>query len=74
LREYKKEDNFKRLLNNLNLDDVCQAIIRAKIINERNIQCNKILYEHRKYKYYLDNPATSVWVIIERIFNDCEIL
>lgn len=74
LREYKKEDNFKRLLNNLNLDDVFQAIIRAKKINERNIQCNKILYEHRKYKYYLDNPATSVWVIIERIFNDCEIL
>ncbi len=37
LREYKKEDNFKRLLNNLNLDDVFQAIIRAKKINERNI-------------------------------------
>ena len=66
LDEYKREGNFKRVLQSLDLDDVAAAVDRAKAIaaiNEREAG----FAEHCGYRYCLDNPATDLWRTVEEI-------
>lgn len=74
LDQYKHEDNFKRCLSKLSLDNVREAIIRAK-----NIMATKVLNEehqeqYKGFKYYRENPALTIWVSVEAILDECGIL
>lgn len=68
---YKKEDNFKRCLNKLQISDVINAISRAKAIMDNNKKCGYPLHQYKGYEYYKENPALAVWEIIEKILEDC---
>jgi len=70
MNEYKHEKNFKRCLQKLNLDDVVNAIERAKRIMEINKQNNQ-LCKYCGFTYYKENPALDVWQPIEKILKDC---
>lgn len=70
LSQYKQQANFERILRKLTLDDVRQAIQRAKKIEDRNAEEQK-LKERYGYKYYDHNPSLSIWKIIEEILKDC---
>ena len=73
LKEYKKEDNFKRCLSKLSLDDVKQAIKHANdLMKQKEQDCTIIKY--KGIKYYKDNPALNVHEHIQKILEDCEIL
>lgn len=72
--EYKHEDNFKRCLNKMNLSNVFDAIRRAKSIMQRYQENGYILYQHKGYKYYKENPSLSAWEAIEKILRDCKLL
>ncbi len=74
LDQYKHEDNFKRILQQLTLEHVCAAIQRSKTIMRRNQDYGYILQEYKKYKYYKENPALSIWESIEEILRECELL
>lgn len=74
LDQYKQEANFGRILGKITLDEVKEAIIRAKNIMQRNAENNLTLYKYKRYKFYKENPALSIWEAIEKIFNDCKIL
>lgn len=72
--EYKKESNFKRCLNKLNLNDVIVAIKRAKTIEKKNQENGYTLQQYRGYSYYKENPSLSAWEAIEEILKDCKLI
>lgn len=72
LDEYKEEKNFKRILTNLDLNDVKTAICNAKTIMNRNIISGLQLIKYKKENYYEENPSLSIYFIIEEILNECE--
>lgn len=74
LDQYKHENNFKRILSNLTLDNVRQAIRRAKVIMRKNEEMGYRLQEYKGYRYYKENPSLSLWEQIERILLDCKVL
>lgn len=74
LDQYKHENNFKRVLSKLTLDNVRQAIRRAKVIMRKNEEMGYRLQEYKGYRYYKENPSLSLWEQIERILTDCKVL
>jgi hypothetical protein len=71
--EYKKENNFKRLLTKLTLDDVCTAIKRADRIMEMNRENGWLEQNFCGYKYYTVNPSLSIGEVVKSIFTQCKI-
>lgn len=71
--DYKKEDNFKRLLEKLSLTDVWDAVGRAKMIEKRNVERGYILNQHCGHTYFTENPSLSIWTIVENILTICKI-
>ena len=74
LDQYKHENNFKRVLSKLTLDNVRQAIRRAKIIMRKNEEMGYRLQEYKGYRYYKENPSLSLWEQIERILIDSKVI
>jgi len=70
LDQYKNESNFKRILDKLTLDDVCQAIRRAKAIMQTNHKNGYVLHQYKGYRYYKENPSLSIWEIFEKIMTE----
>ena len=67
----KHENNFKRCLSKLGLDDVRAAIQRAKEIMKMNKDNGKSLIRHGGYEYYEDNPALTMHEAVEKILVEC---
>lgn len=74
LDQYKHENNFKRILKKLTLENVQQAIDRSKLIIHRNKESGYCQQQYKGYKYYKENPSLAIWESIERILKECEIL
>ena len=74
LDQYKHEDNFKRCLKKLSLDEVREAINRADVIMKNNEKDHKKLLQHKGYIYYQDNPALTVHEVVRMMFDECGIL
>lgn len=74
LDQYKHEDNFKRCLGKLSLDDVHKAIQRAEVITENNIRDSKVMEKYKGYSYYRDNPALSIQDAVKKILLECGII
>lgn len=72
--EYKHEDNFKRCLAQLSLDDVRKAIERSEHIMEQNEQRGYVLQRYKGFTYYKENPSLAVWEAIKLILMDCKLL
>ncbi|MCD8054596.1 MAG: RloB family protein [Lachnospiraceae bacterium] len=69
--EYKHEDNFKRCLGKLSLDNVRTAIAGADAIMERNRDNGYSLCEYKGYKYYKENPSLAIHEIVGKILENC---
>ena len=74
MNEYKKEDNFKRCLNKITLDDVLTAIERAEKIMVGNQSSGYKPVKYKKFAYYTENPSLSVHEIISGILKECKLL
>jgi hypothetical protein len=72
--EYKHEDNFKRCLSQLSLDDVRKAIERSEHIMDENKQRGYVLQRYKGFTYYKENPSLAVWEAIKKILRDCKVL
>ncbi len=71
LDQYKHEDNFKRCLEKLTIQDVLKALERADVICANNEKAGKVLFQYRGYSYYRDNPALSIHDAVGTIFKEC---
>lgn len=74
LNQYKREDNFKRLLEKLTLDHVRKAIERAEAIMRHNKEAGYTLQQYREFSYYEQNPSLSIGEIISQILQDCGLM
>lgn len=74
LEQYKHEDNFKRVLNKLTIDNVCEAIRRANKIMQNNKDFGYVQQQYKGYKYYKENPALSLGEQIEKIMKECGLI
>lgn len=74
LDQYKHETNFKRCLSKLTLNEVCEAITRAKQIMSTKTLDSETPVEYRGFTYYKENPALTIWESIEKILKECGIL
>ena len=73
LKEYKKENNFKRILQKLSINDVIDAVKRSEAIMKRNEENGYKLQQYKRYSFYKENPSLSVWEVINKILEECEI-
>ena len=73
LDQYKHEDEFKRCLGKLSIDNVRDALRRADMIDMNNKKDGKTFVEYKGYTYYRDNPALSINEAIRMIFDECRI-
>ena len=71
LEQYKHEDNFKRCLKKLSLDEVREAIKRADVIMDNNSKDQKTILQYKGYKYYKENPALTVHEAVRMILTEC---
>lgn len=74
LRQYKEEANFSSCLRKLSLDDVKQAIRRAKQIMSAKSGSGVTPREYKGFTYYHENPALSVWESIEKILKESSLM
>ena len=61
-------------LKKLTIDDVKEAIKRAKDIMDKNKENGYILENYKGYKFYKENPSLSIWEIIEKMLYECGVL
>ena len=73
LNEYKRENDFKRILKKLTIEDVISAVRRAETIMKRNEESGYRLQQYKGYSFYKENPSLSVWEIVDKILKECEI-
>ena len=69
--DYKHESNFKRVLGKMTLQNVKEAVERAKLIMQRNAENGYVLQEYKGYRYYRENPSLAIWEVIERVLVEC---
>lgn len=74
LDQYKHEDEFKRCLGKLTLDDVREAIKRADAITANNENNENTLLKYMGYEYYRENPALSIHEAVRDVFTECGLL
>lgn len=74
LDQYKHEDNFKRCLNKLSLDDVKEAIKRSEMIMENKVANGEHQEQYKGFTYYKDNPALTIWESVKSIFAECGLI
>lgn len=73
LKEYKRENDFKRILKKLTINDVIFAVRRSEIIMKRNKESGYKPQKYKGYSFYEENPSLSVWEIVNTILEECEI-
>ena len=73
LDQYKHEDNFKRCLSKISIDEVIDAIKRSAVITHANEQDKKVLVKYKGYSYYRDNPSLSIHEVVSMILKECGI-
>jgi len=73
LDEYKRESNFKKVLERLTLNDVKSAVQRSKEIEQRLVENGHTLHKHKGYTYYRENPSLSIGKIIGDILKECRL-
>ena len=72
--EYKHEDNFKRCLGKISLEDVIKAIERSETIMKNNENNGYTLHKYKGFSYYKENPALEVWRVVKLILSDCKLI
>jgi hypothetical protein len=68
---YKREDNFKRILGQLDIGNVRQAVRYANNITRANENNGYPLHQYKGFTYYTENPSLSVGIIVEDILSKC---
>lgn len=74
IEEFKRERNFKRLLGELSLAHVWDAIERADRIMQRNVENGYAIQQYCGYEYYRVNPSLSIGKVVKNIFAECKVL
>ena len=73
LHEYKEKQNQQKLLDRITLEDVRTAVVNAESIMHEKEQRQQAL-EFCGFRYYPENPATTVQVFVRQLLTDCGLI
>jgi hypothetical protein len=71
LDQYKHEDNFRRVLRKLDLQDVINAVQRAQIIADKNVEYGYTPIKYKGHNYYHQNPSLLLHKSISKLLSIC---
>lgn len=71
LSDYKEELNFKRLLAQIDLNDVKLAIQNANRIREYQVNNGAKMQQYAGFSYYTRNPDITINECVMKIFQEC---
>lgn len=72
LNDYKDHNAFDKILKDyVSLESIRLAIFRAEAIRKWNSDNSKETFEHGGFRFYKDNPDTTVDDVIKKIFEVC---
>lgn len=74
LPEYKRHDNFEKILDSLTLDDVRNAIRRSENIMSENKTRGYTLQNQYGYKFYDQNPSLSINDCMKSVLLTCDLI
>lgn len=74
MSDYKKEDNFEKILSKIDINDVKKAILNSEKIIQNKYNQGYTEMNYRKYKYFRENPSLNIHIIIKKIFKEVGIL
>lgn len=75
LAEYKRERNFKKILNDyIHLEEIQVAIENAERIRARKKESGATLVNVAKFQYYFDNPDCTIQECVKQILKECGII
>lgn len=75
LTSYKEERNFNKILNQITLDDVIQAVKNGKEIRDINIKDSSQNYrKNGNFEYYTENPDMTIYECVGQVLSECELL
>lgn len=72
--EYKKEEEFRKILNSITLDDVINAVARGEKIRKNHEDNNDHKEIVNGFIYYRNNPDMTLHSIVKQILVDVGIL
>lgn len=73
ISEYKSKAVFEKVLKQITLDNVEEAIRRAEDIERANEGDAKSMRSHNGTTFYVSNPYTTVHQVVKKIFETCEL-
>ena len=75
LTSYKEERNFNKILNQITLDDVIQAVKNGKEIRDINIKDSSQNYrKNGNFEYYTENPDMTIYECVGQVLSECGLL
>lgn len=74
MTDYKKEANFKRILNKLTINNVIDAIHKSEKIMKNNHDMGYTLHQYKGFKYYRENPSLEIHTVIKKILTECGLM
>jgi hypothetical protein len=72
--DYKKQDEFNKILNEITLEDIQNAIIRAKKIRNNNSTIGIKNIEYSGFTFYKENPDLTIHECVEIVLEKCGLL
>ena len=73
--DYKEEKTFKRILSQITLEDVIDAVNNGNEIRNINKQKSKDKYrKHGQFEFYTENPNMTINECVEQILNECGVI
>ena len=73
LKDNKNKGAFKKLLEQISLEDVKRAMRYSQEIRPYQEEIGHHMVEYRGFKYYRENPDLTVNECVELIFKECDI-
>ena len=75
MTSYKEERNFNKILNQITLDDVIQAVKNGKEIRDINVKDSSQNYrKNGNFEYYTENPDMTIYECVGQVLSECGLL
>lgn len=73
--DYKEEDNFKRILSKITLNNVILAVNNGNEIRKANQKNSESNYrKYGNFEYYIENPDMTINKCVEQILKECKVI
>lgn len=69
--EFTKEKNLEKVINQIELEDIINAVKRGERIRKKKIETGGAFHSHGDIKFYMDNPDITIHDVVKKIIAEC---